>query len=158
MPWKGKRPKKANVTKRQKSQSGKSHKAANVSGQHWSQFKWQTSEIQNGKCHRAANVTGRQLSCFRRQMSQGGKSHRTANVTGRQRSRKAIVSNGKRIHMAKGGIKRQLCHKGKSHRGKKDTVFWISFGWHLSQKGKWAVAHVTERHLSQLANGGRHLG
>ena len=60
--------------------------------------------------------------------------------------------------MAKGGIQWQLSLKGKSHRGKKDTVFGKSFGRHLSQKGKWAVANVTERHLSQVANGGRHLG
>ena len=140
------------------SQNGKSHKAANVSGRHWSQFKWQTTDFQDGKCLRAANVTGWQISCFKRQTSQGGKSIKTANVFGRQRSRKAIVSNGRRVYKAKGGIQWQLSHKGKSHRGKKATVFGGSFGRHLSQKGKWAVANVTERHLSQVANGGRHLG
>ena len=156
--WNSKCPETANVLKRQMSQNGKSHKAANVSGRHWSQFKWQITDFQDGKCPSVANVTVRQMSYFKRQTSQGGKTIRTANVLGRQRSRKAIVSKGKRVIMAKVGIQWQLSHKGKSHRGKKDTVFGGNFGRHLSQKGKWAVANVTERHLSQLANDGRHLG
>ena len=97
------------------SQSGKSHKAANVSER-------QKSHVLNGKCPKKAKV-------LKRQKSQNGKCLKAAIVPSWQKShirrdnRVAFVTKGKSLITAN-VLEGQMSHKGKC------------LTWHLSQMAK----------------------
>ena len=78
------------------SQSGKCHRAANVT---------ERQKSQSGKCHRAANVTGRQTS-------QGGKRHRAAKVLEWQMSWDGKCQERQLSQMAEGSTWQRVVFNG----------------------------------------------